>query len=97
MRPRIHSYSSLSIFDGTYQGKGEGFRGEVTIELTIFEGKIVDIVVVSYEDDDKYFERAARAILTDVKEMQDGNVDAVSEPHIAAGNSRGHSKGFIAG
>jgi polyferredoxin/uncharacterized protein with FMN-binding domain len=64
--------------DGTYQGKGEGFRGEVTIELTIFEGKIADIVVVSYEDDDKYFERAARAILTDVKEMQDGNVDAVS-------------------
>lgn len=64
--------------DGVYQGTGEGFRGEIVVEVTILDGKIADIVVLSYDDDDKYFERAVRAILPDVIEKQDGNVDAVS-------------------
>ena len=64
--------------DGTYTGSGTGFRGETTVSVTVENGYITDITVLSYEDDRKYFERAESAILSDIIESQDVNVDTVS-------------------
>lgn len=72
------SMQGISYLDGVYQGSGEGFRGEVIVEVTILEGKIQDIVTISYSDDDKYFERASRIILSEVVDTQSAEVDAVS-------------------
>ncbi len=67
-----------NYIDGTYIGTGQGFRGETKTEVTVENGNITDITIVSYEDDNEYFNRAKDAIISEIIENQDINVDAVS-------------------
>ncbi len=64
--------------DGTYTGTAEGFGGDITVSVTILEGKINAIDIVSAEDETpSYFEKA-KAVITQVLEKQTPNVDTVS-------------------
>lgn len=64
--------------DGVYQGSGKGFGGTVKVELEIQDGKIISAKVLSAKKETKQFLNKAKALLQDVVEKQDGEVDAVS-------------------
>ncbi|MCF0146139.1 MAG: FMN-binding protein [Eubacterium sp.] len=64
--------------DGTYTGTGTGFRGDVTVSVTVESGKITDITVLSYRDDGPYFSRAESGVIEEIISEQSTDVDAVS-------------------
>ena len=55
--------------DGKFTGKGTGFSGEMTVEVTIEGGSIKDIEIVETGDDKSYLERAMK-LLDEIKESQ---------------------------
>ena len=63
--------------DGVYRGTGTGFKGDVTVEVTVKQSQITKIEVLSYQDDDAFFTRA-RALTNQMIKMQTWEVDAVS-------------------
>ena len=64
--------------DGSYEGSGEGFGGSITLSVTIADGSITDIQVVSAKDEDEtYFEQAV-TLLEDIIDEQSADVDTVS-------------------
>jgi polyferredoxin len=64
--------------DGTYQGSGTGFRGTTTVKVTVKNGQISDVAVISYQDDGQYFNKAFSTISANVISTQNGAVDVVS-------------------
>ncbi len=65
--------------DGTYQGVGTGFRGgQTTVSVTIKDDVITDVSVVSYQDDEPFFNRAASTVISEILQNQDTSVNAVS-------------------
>ena len=64
--------------DGTYQGSGTGFRGTTTVEVTVSNGQISNIAVISYQDDRQYFDNAFSTISANVISTQSAAVDIVS-------------------
>lgn len=63
--------------DGTYLGKGEGYKGEITVALTIKKNTIDKIIIINNSDDPAFFNRA-KAVLTKVVQGQTVEVDVVS-------------------
>lgn len=70
-------FSGAALTDGTYQGSAQGFKGTVTVEVTVEQGQVTDITVLSNVDTPNYFSRAC-AVLDTVKQSQSLQVDAVS-------------------
>lgn len=68
----------MNLEDGTYTGIGSGFRGNTEVSVTVSGGKMTDIMVSSYKDDQQFFERAQDMVISEIIENQDVNVDAVS-------------------
>ncbi len=66
------------VEDGIYEGTGTGFRGDTTVNVTVSRGQITDIAILSYQDDQKFFERAADTVVGEIISNQDVNVDSVS-------------------
>jgi uncharacterized protein with FMN-binding domain len=65
--------------DGIYEGSGTGYRGAVTtVKVTVTEGKIESITVVSTGDDDKFFNRAYPVVTQSITAAQSTDVDTVS-------------------
>lgn len=63
--------------DGSYEGSGIGFRGNLKVEVDVSEGKVSSIRVVENVDDAPYFEKA-RGLITNIVSGQTPNVDSVS-------------------
>ena len=63
--------------DGVYTGTGTGFGGQMTVQVTVSGGKIMDIQVLSSKDDSPYLQSAC-ALLQNIIAAQSTNVDAVS-------------------
>ena len=64
--------------DGVYTGTGEGYGGEVTVSVTVTDGRIADIQLVSAPDETPAFLERAMAVLTAIRSGQTTEVDAVS-------------------
>ena len=64
--------------DGVYTGTGNGFRGATNVTVTVENGKITDITVNSYSDDDQFFSRAESGVISSIIKSQSTDVDAVS-------------------
>lgn len=71
------NFSGASLIDGTYEGSAEGFNGEITVSVTVENGTVTDIEVLSENDTPDFFERATD-IISDIRESQSLEVDAVS-------------------
>lgn len=67
-----------SLADGVYEGSGTGFRGETQVKVTVKDGKVTDIEIVSYQDDQQFFSRAQSGVIASIVSSQDPDVDAVS-------------------
>ncbi|HEX3038693.1 MAG TPA: FMN-binding protein [Caproiciproducens sp.] len=67
-----------SYKDGTYSGTGNGFRGATTVSVVVAGGKITEVSVESYQDDDRFFNRAYSEVTQEIISSQSAEVDAVS-------------------
>lgn len=77
--------------DGIYQGVGEGFGGDIAVTVAIQNKAIREIQVTSHEGEDEAFFNRAKAVLAQVVQKQDIQVDAVSG---ATYSSRGILEGI---
>ena len=64
--------------DGVYTGVGEGFRGTTQVQVTVEDGDIVDITVLSFQDDGEFFKKAQSAVISAILTEQTPDVSAVS-------------------
>ncbi|MDD5968569.1 MAG: FMN-binding protein [Anaerostipes sp.] len=64
--------------DGTYTGTGQGFRGTIKVSVTIKNGKIAAIKVLSKSDDAAYFGKAKSGVIAAILKGQTTNVDVIS-------------------
>lgn len=63
--------------DGTYIGTGTGFDGEIKVQVTIKNGAIYDIKILSTNDGTEFINKAS-ALISAIVKNQTTNVDAVS-------------------
>ena len=68
----------ITVADGTYTGKGSGLRGETEVSVTVESGRITDITILSYRDDERYFSRAADSMIEAILNNQSLRVNTVS-------------------
>ncbi len=64
--------------DGVYTGVGEGFRGTTEVQVTVEDGYIADITILSFKDDQEFFHKAQPAVINAILTEQTPNVSAVS-------------------
>jgi len=67
-----------SLKDGVYSGTGTGFRGDTTVSVTVANGRITDITVDSYADDEQFFNRAENNVIASIINQQSVRVDTVT-------------------
>ena len=63
--------------DGTYYGEGEGYKSTIRVAVTIANGRISQIDIVSQGDDAAYFNRA-QSLVSSIVSNQTTAVDTVS-------------------
>lgn len=64
--------------DGSFRGIGEGFGGDIELEITVLEGKIIRIEVIEARKETPAFFNKAKALLGDILEKQTSQVDVIS-------------------
>lgn len=74
----IDSSAVGSYQDGVYTGTGTGFKGSTTVQVTVENGNISDITVLSSGDDEEFFSRAKNTIISEILSQQSTQVDTVS-------------------
>ena len=74
----LPSESKGAFTDGVYTGSGTGLRGTTQVRVTVENGKIADITVLSYADDRQYFSRAQNGMIAGILKTQDIDVSTVS-------------------
>ena len=64
--------------DGTYTGDGQGFGGNIQVQITIADDTLTDIQVVSAEKEDSAYLSQGKAVNDRILEAQSTDVDTVS-------------------
>ncbi len=64
--------------DGTYTGDGQGFGGNIQVQITIADDTLTDIQVVSAEKEDSAYLSQGKAVIDRILEAQSTDVDTVS-------------------
>ncbi|MEE0425855.1 MAG: FMN-binding protein [Blautia sp.] len=64
--------------DGTYTGDGQGFGGNIQVQITITDDTLTDIQVVSAEKEDSAYLSQGKAVIDRILEAQSTDVDTVS-------------------
>ena len=75
--------------DGTYEGSGQGFGGEIVVSVTIKNGSISDIQIKEAKNEDSAYFNNAKKIIDTMKQKQTADVDVASGATYS-------SKGIIA-
>ncbi len=70
--------------DGTYEGSAYGFGDLITVSVTLKDGKITDIAVLSADGEDKPYYKQAVSVLNEMLEAQSTEVDTVSGATLTA-------------
>ena len=70
--------ASLVYKDGSYKGSGEGFGGEIIVEVTLEKDYIKEAKIISKKNETPEYISQAEKILDDVVSKQTIKVDAVS-------------------
>ena len=76
--PKPPAEPKLPLHDGVYTGVGEGYGGEIVLQLTVENGRIVSAEVTEAEDETPAYYNRAAALLPLVIEEQSAELDAVS-------------------
>ncbi|MSB16577.1 FMN-binding protein [Finegoldia magna] len=79
------SIGNKQIKDGQYIGIAQGFNGPIKVRVTVKEGSIAKIEILSHNDDNPYFQRASR-VISKILGKPGKKVDTISQ---ATYSSRG--------
>lgn len=74
----IEEMPKMKLKDGIFRGLGEGFGGDIELEITVQEGKIVQIEVISAEKETPAFFNKAKELLGTILDRQSQEIDVVS-------------------
>ncbi|MCD8335141.1 MAG: FMN-binding protein [Clostridiales bacterium] len=75
----VTSYDDSAVWaDGTYTGSARGFGGIIKVQVTIKDGKITSIQVLSHSGETASYFNKAKAIISRILKAQSPNVDTVS-------------------
>lgn len=66
------------VIDGTYTGKANGYGGELSVSVSVKDGKITDLKVLSHNESSGYYERGAEVINNILKNQSPNNIDTIS-------------------
>ena len=69
---------STNYKDGTYTGEADGFGGPIQVKVTVENGEITVIEVVSAEKEDGAYLSMAKDIIPKIIDAQSADVDTVS-------------------
>ena len=64
--------------DGTYEGTGLGFGDDITVQVTIKDGRMTDIAVLKHDGEDRPYYNQSLAMLDEMLSAQSADVDIVS-------------------
>lgn len=64
--------------DGTYNGEAQGYGGTVSVAVTIQDGTITDVAIISAKQEDAAYFDAAKGVIDEILEAQTTEVDTVS-------------------
>ena len=70
--------AAAAYADGEYTGTGTGYRGATQVKVTVENGQISDITVVTFSDDQQYFSRAQSSLIPAILKAQGIGVTSVS-------------------
>jgi len=70
-------FSGAVLKDGVYEGSADGYNGTIKLEVTVTNGQVSDIAVVSQNETPKFFQQAKQIINT-ILGSQSLEADAVS-------------------
>ena len=70
--------------DGIYEGSAYGFGDLITVSVTLKNGKMTDISVLSADGEDKPYYKQAVSVLNEMLEAQSTEVDTVSGATLTA-------------
>lgn len=64
--------------DGTYEGEAEGFGGMITVQVTVENGQMTDLSILSADGEDSTYLSNAKDIIPKILEAQSADVDTIS-------------------
>jgi len=70
--------NDVILNDGTYTGSAYGYRGNITVSVTVKDNKVTAIEIKSIQDDLGYYSIAKNTIIPNIMKKQSLNVDTVS-------------------
>ena len=73
-----NAVESSYFADGTYTGTGEGYGGDIVVDITIKDDVITDIEIVSADNEDASYFNMAKTLTSSIIEEQSTDIDTVS-------------------
>lgn len=64
--------------DGVYTGSGSGYKGQTSVQVTVKNGYITDVTILSTGDDAQFFSQAKSTVLSEILSQQSAQVSAVT-------------------
>lgn len=64
--------------DGVYTGSASGYRGTTKVQVTVENGYITAIDILSTGDDEEFFDRVKNTVISNIIASQNTNVDVIS-------------------
>ncbi|WP_034328558.1 FMN-binding protein [Alkaliphilus transvaalensis] len=64
--------------DGTYEGTGQGFKGDIKIELVVEDGKVTDLNVLEHGETEGISDAAFEGITEQLLEKQSADLDVIT-------------------
>ena len=71
------SASEPAVIDGTYSATALGYEGDITVEIVVQNGEVIDVYFTSYDDDEEY-KTFSDGLLEAIKADPLGEIDTVS-------------------
>lgn len=70
--------SPNSYIDSTYEGEGTGFGGPIDVKVTIENGQMKDVEIISAENEDGTYLETAKGVISKILDAQTPEVDVMS-------------------
>lgn len=70
--------SPNSYTDGNYEGEGTGFGGPIDVKVTIKNGQMKDVEIISAENEDGTYLETAKGVISKILDAQTPEVDVMS-------------------
>ena len=82
------STRGIYLKDGTFEGQAKGYGGITTVEVTVTNGYITNVVVTDTLDDSPYIENVEAALIPDLVANQTTTIDVVSNASYSSNGVR---------